>query len=160
MEKRPPLNFRKAAVYSSRKSKLQENSFIFGRFYRKLCTFAQKSEIMKYRIKKETKPKLPTYGKYKAVAVHDQTYGTGQITKEVAREMGCHAADVYGIMLGLSTIINRHLRNGDKVDNLKDFKAKKHIRGARLHFIPESQNGSPELYKDLKFEKDKTSPED
>lgn len=134
-------------------------------------------EKMKYRIKKETKPKLPTYGKYKAVAVHNQTYSTDQITEEVAQAMGCHAGDVHGIMLGLSTVINRHLRNGDKVklegwgtmkleiesdkvDNLKDFRANKHIRGVRLHFLPESQNGSPELYKDLKFEKDKTSPED
>ena len=25
----------------------------------------------------------------------------------------------------------------------------------RLHFIPESEGGSPELYKDIKFEKDK-----
>lgn len=108
---------------------------------------------MKYRIKKETKPKLPTFGKY-------------------STEMDCHAGDVYGIMQGLSTVINRHLRNGDKVklegwgtmkleiesekvDNLKDFRANKHIRGVRLHFLPESQNGSPELYKDLKFEKDK-----
>ena len=133
-------------------------------------------EKMKYRIKKETKPKLPTYGKYKAVAVHNQTYSTDQITEEVAQAMGCHAGDVYGIMLGLSTVINRHLRNvdkvklegwgtmkleieSDKVDNLKDFRANKHIRGVRLHFLPESQNGSPELYKDLKFEKDKTNPE-
>jgi flavodoxin/predicted small lipoprotein YifL len=45
----------------------------------------------------------------------------------------------------------------EKVDNLKDFRANKHIRGVRLHFLPESQNGSPELYKDLKFEKDKNS---
>lgn len=132
---------------------------------------------MKYRIKKETKPKLPTYGKYKAVAVHNQICGTNKITEEVAQAMGCSAGDVYGIMLSLSTIINRHLRNGDKVklegwgtmkleiesdkvDNLKDFQAKKHIRGARLHFIPESQNGSPELYKDLEFEKDKSFPEE
>ena len=132
---------------------------------------------MKYRIKKETKPKLPTYGKYKAVAVHNQICGTNKITEEVAQAMGCSAGDVYGIMLSLSTVINRHLRNGDKVklegwgtmkleiesdkvDNLKDFRANKHIRGARLHFIPESQNGSPELYKDLEFEKDKSFPED
>ena len=33
-------------------------------------------EKMKYRIKKETKPKLPTYGKYKAVAVHNQICDT------------------------------------------------------------------------------------
>jgi len=29
---------------------------------------------MKYKIKKETKPTLKTFGKYKAVAVHNQTY--------------------------------------------------------------------------------------
>ena len=101
---------------------------------------------------------------------------TYKITEEVAQAMGCSSGDVYGIMLSLSTVINRHLRNGDKVklegwgtmkleiesdkvDNLKDFQAKKHIRGARLHFIPESQNCSPELYKDLEFEKDKSFPE-
>ena len=27
----------------------------------------------------------------------------------------------------------------------------------RLHFIPESEGGSPELYKDIHFEKDKSS---
>ena len=126
---------------------------------------------MKYRIKKETKPKLPTYGKYKAVAVHNQICDTDKITEEVAREMGCHAGDVYGIMLGLSTVINRHLRNGDKVklegwgtmkleiesdkvDNPSDFNPKKHIRGARVHFIPESIDGSQPLYKGITFEKD------
>lgn len=38
-------------------------------------------EKMKYRIKKETKPKLPTYGKYKAVAVHNQICGTNKMLK-------------------------------------------------------------------------------
>lgn len=28
------------------------------------------------------------------------------------------------------------------------------IRGVRLHFIPESYNGSQELYQDITFEKD------
>ncbi|MCR4917213.1 MAG: hypothetical protein K6A96_15820 [Prevotella sp.] len=40
---------------------------------------------MKYRIKKETKPKLPTYGKYKAVAVHEQTITSEQIIQEAAK---------------------------------------------------------------------------
>ena len=43
----------------------------------------------------------------------------------------------------------------DKVDDPKAFRAKKHIRGVRLHFLPESENGSPELYKDITFEKEK-----
>ena len=48
----------------------------------------------------------------------------------------------------------------EKVDNLKDFRAKKHIRGVRLHFIPESYKGSPELYSDIKFERDRTFKEE
>jgi hypothetical protein len=41
------------------------------------------------------------------------------------------------------------------VDDPKDFKAKKHIKGVRIHFIPESDKGSPELYKDISFEKER-----
>ena len=69
-------------------------------------------------------------------------------------------------------MVNRHLRQGDrvrlrdwgmmkleiesdKVDNLKDFRAKKHIRGVRLHFIPESVDGSQPLYEGITFERDK-----
>jgi hypothetical protein len=40
---------------------------------------------MRYRIKKETKPTLPTFGKYKAVAVHYQTIDSKQIVKETAQ---------------------------------------------------------------------------
>ena len=39
---------------------------------------------MRYRIKKETKPKLPTFGKYKAVAVHNQTFESRQLFEEAA----------------------------------------------------------------------------
>ena len=46
----------------------------------------------------------------------------------------------------------------EKVDNIKDFRAQKHIRGVRLHFIPESYKGSPELYKDISFERVKDCP--
>lgn len=132
---------------------------------------------MKYRLKKETKPKLPTFGKYKAVAVHDQVIGSRQILKEVAKHLGVSEGDALGVALGLSTVISRHLRNGDKVkleswgtmkleieseklDSLKDFRAKKHIRGVRLHFLPESENGSPELYKNIHFDKDKNYVEE
>ena len=97
---------------------------------------------MKYRIKKETKPTLPTYGKYKAVAVHYQTVESRQIVKEAAQRMGTHPSNVRGVLLSLAEVINNHLREGDrvrledwgmmkleieseKVDNLKDFKAKK-----------------------------------
>ncbi len=132
---------------------------------------------MKYRIKKETKPTLPTYGKYKAVAVHHQTIESSQLYEETARNSSISGGVLEALMLSVSETVIRHLRNGDrvrlkdfgllkleieseKVDNLKDFKAKKHIRGVRLHFIPESQNGSPALYKDITFEKDKNFAEE
>ena len=122
---------------------------------------------MRYRIKKETKPTLPTYGKYKAVAVHYQTIDSRQIAEEATR----------GILMNVAEVVRRHLRNGDKVrlkdigllkleiesekvDNLKDFRAKKHIRGVRLHLIPESFEGSQELYKDITFEKDRNYVEE
>ena len=115
---------------------------------------------MRYRIKKETKPTLPTYGKYKAVAVHTISAGV-----------------LEGILMNVAEVVRRHLRNGDKVrlkdigllkleiesekvDNLKDFRAKKHIRGVRLHLIPESYEGSQELYKDITFEKDRNYVEE
>jgi hypothetical protein len=45
----------------------------------------------------------------------------------------------------------------DKVDDPKTFRAKKHIRGVRLHFLPQSNDGSQELYENIRFEKDKTT---
>lgn len=108
---------------------------------------------MKYRLKKETKPTLPTFGKYKAVAVHYHTVESRQLIKEVAQRMGTHTSNVLAVMTSVAEVVNNHLREGDrvrledwgmmkleieseKVDNLKDFKAKKHIRGVRLHFLP------------------------
>lgn len=128
---------------------------------------------MKYRIKKETKPKLSTFGKYKAVAVHHQTIESRQIYQEAAARLGASPADVMGVMLSVAAVVNRHLREGDrvrledwglmkleiesdKVDSSEAFRASKHIRGVRMHFIPESYKGCQELYKGIKFEKDKT----
>ena len=127
---------------------------------------------MKYKIVKETKPTLNTFGKYKAKAVHNGVVGNHQIMKEVAEYLKVSEGDVLGVMMGLSTVISRHLRRGDKVrldswglmkleiesekvDRLSDFCVKKHIRGVRLHFLPESEKGKPELYQDIRFEKQK-----
>ena len=127
---------------------------------------------MRYKIKKETKPTLSTFGKYKAVAVHNQTIESRQIYEEAARHMNISGGALEGLMMTVAEVVRRHLQNGDKVrlkewgmlkleiesdkvDNPKAFRAKKHIRGVRLHFLPESENGSPELYKDITFEKDK-----
>ena len=127
---------------------------------------------MKYKIIKETKPTLKTFGKYKAKAIHNGEVGNHQIIKEVAEHLGTSEGNVLSVMMGLSTVISRHLRRGDKVrldswglmkleiesdkvERPEEFRAKKHIRGVRLHFLPESEKGKPELYQDIKFEKQK-----
>ena len=127
---------------------------------------------MRYKIKKETKPTLSTFGKYKAVAVHNQTIESREIYEEAARHMSISGGALEGLMMTVAEVVRRHLQNGDKVrlkewgmlkleiesdkvDDPKAFRAKKHIRGVRLHFLPESENGSPELYKDITFEKEK-----
>jgi nucleoid DNA-binding protein len=132
---------------------------------------------MKYRLKKETKPTLPTYGKYKAVAVHNQTISSEEILKEAAQNNPLSEGVLVAALIRLSEVVNRHLRAGDrvrlrdwgmmkleieseKVDNLKDFRANKHIRGVRLHFLPESYNGTQALYEGITFEKDKSFPLD
>ena len=126
---------------------------------------------MRYKVKKETKPTLSTFGKYKAVAVHNQEIESRQLCEEAAsRGMSISGGSLEGLMMTVAETMMRHLQMGDKVrlknfglfkleiesekvDDPKDFKAKKHIRGVRLHFIPESDKGSPELYKDITFEK-------
>ena len=125
---------------------------------------------MKYKIVQETKPTLKTFGKYKAKTIHNGEVGYRQIIDEVAKHLGTSEGDVKGVMMGLSTIISRHLRRGDKVrlkswglmkleiesdkvDRPEDFRAKKHIRGVRLHFLPESEKGKQELYQDITYEK-------
>ena len=128
---------------------------------------------MKYKIVKETKPSLSTFGKYKAVAVHERTLDTKKIIDEVKERNGfLSEGTVEAVLIGLSEVINRHLRNGDKVrlddwglikleiesdkvDAPEDFKPKKHIRGVRLHFLPVSEKGKPELYQNIEFQREK-----
>ena len=132
---------------------------------------------MKYRIKKETKPTLKTFGKYKAVAVHNQTIESRQLFEEAARHMTISGGVLEGMMMTVAETVRRHLQMGDKVrlrdfglmkleiesdkvDDPKTIRANKHIRGVRLHFIPESYEGSQPLYDGITYEKDKTFPLD
>ena len=136
-----------------------------------LCSMKLHSTI-KYRIKKETKPTLATFGKYKAVAVHSQTVEGRMLLDGIVNRSKVDRADATAVLLALAETVNDFLRQGhrvrlpewglmkleiesDKVDAPKDFRPKKHIRGVRLHFIPESYNKSQPLYADLTFEKDK-----
>ncbi|MBQ6768758.1 MAG: hypothetical protein IJP74_13050 [Prevotella sp.] len=126
---------------------------------------------MKYILKKETKPTLTTFGKYKAVARHHQTVGVEDIIREVSQQCSLSEGAVISVMSGLSEVIGRRLRQGDKVrlpdlglmkleiesDKVDDpslFRASQHIRGVRLHFLPESDRGTPALYQDIKFERE------
>ena len=132
---------------------------------------------MRYKIKKETKPTLKNYGKYKAVAVHNQTIESRQLFDEAARHMSISGGVLEGMMMTVAETVRRHLQMGDKVrlrdfglmkleiesdkvDDPKTFRAKKHIRGIRLHFIPESYEGSQPLYEGITFEKDKSFKEE
>ena len=132
---------------------------------------------MKYKIKKETKPTLPTFGKYKAVAVHDKTVTSKQIYKETAKRTTLHEININAVMVSVIDVINQHLRDGDrvylkgwgtlkleieseKVEDPKAFRAKKHIRAVRLHFLPESREGTQALYEGITFEKDKSFKEE
>ena len=125
---------------------------------------------MKYIIVKETKPTLKTFGKYKAKAVHNGEVGSRHIRDEVSERLGISEGAVEAVMMCLSNVISHHLRRGDKVrldtwglmkleiesdkvDAPATFRANKHIRGVRLHFLPESEKGKPELYQDVTFEK-------
>jgi nucleoid DNA-binding protein len=126
---------------------------------------------MRYRIKKETKPTLPTFGKYKAVAVHNQTVESRQLCEEAARDLSISGGALEGMMMCLADTIRRHLQMGDKVrlrnlglmkleiesdkvDNPLDFNPKKHIRGARLHIIPESIDGVQDLYDGIEYKRE------
>ena len=125
---------------------------------------------MKYKIIKETKPTLQTFGKYKAKVIHNCEVDNRQIEEEVALRLGVSIGNIVGVRMALWEVINQHLRRGDKVrlehwglmkleivsdnvDSPEQFKPRKHIRGVRLHFLPESEKGKPELYQDIKYEK-------
>ena len=127
---------------------------------------------MRYKIVKETKPTLKTFGKYKAKAVHNGEVGSRHIRDEVSERLGISEGAVEAVMMCLSNVISQHLRRGDKVrldtwglmkleiesdkvDDPTTFRANKHIRGVRLHFLPESEKGKPELYQDMTFEKER-----
>lgn len=127
---------------------------------------------MKFRLKKETKPTLATFGNYKAVACHYQAIESEELINEVTRRGSLNRAIVMNVLSSLSDVIKEHLRRGhkiilhdfgmmkleiesSKVDEAKEFCASKHIRGVRLHFLPKSSKGRPELYQDIKFEKER-----
>ena len=125
---------------------------------------------MKYKIVRENKPTLKNYGRYKAVAMHFQTIEAEQVAQEVQDNCSAKRSDVELVLGELLEVLARHLKQGDrvrlkyiglmkleldseKVDSPKDFDPAKHIRGVRLHLLPESRRGRKELYENISLEK-------
>ncbi len=132
------------SMSTTRKTLILFGDFLF---YYYLCP---QKKRMKYRIEKETKPSLPTFGKYKAVAVHQQTISSSQIITEASQDHPYSKGEITGVLIRLSEVINRHLRNGDrvrladwgmmkleiesdKVDSPNDLRPRDHIRGVRKY---------------------------
>ncbi len=125
---------------------------------------------MKYKIVRENKPTLKNYGRYKAVAMHFHTIEAEQVAQEVQNKCSAQRSDVELVLGELLEVLARHLKQGDrvrrkysglmkleldseKVDSPKDFDPAKHIRGVRLHLLPESRRGRKELYEGISLEK-------
>ena len=69
---------------------------------------------MRYRVKKETKPRLQTFGKYKAVAVHYQTIESNQLLKETAQRTGFSEGTIQGVLMSVAEVVNSHLREAPR----------------------------------------------
>ena len=125
---------------------------------------------MKYKIVRENKPTLKNFGRYKAAAMHFQTITPEMVAQEIQDNCSAKASDVELVLTELSAVLLRHLKAGDrvrlkhigmlkleieseKVDAPEDFNGRKHIRGVRLHLLPESRRGRQAVYEDLKFER-------
>lgn len=92
------------------------------------------------------------------------------MAQEIQDNCSAKASDVELVLAELSAVLLRHLKAGDrvrlkhigmlkleieseKVDAPEDFNGRKHIRGVRLHLLPESRRGCQAVYEDLKFER-------
>ena len=57
---------------------------------------------MRYKIVKENKPTLTSYGKYKAKTVHNGEVDSHEIIKEVAKRIGTSEGNILGVMTKVS----------------------------------------------------------
>ena len=127
---------------------------------------------MKYKLVKENHTMLKNFGRYRAKAVHHNTIEPEQLCQEIEANCSAKVSDVKLVLAELSETLLRHLKQGDrvrledlgllkleiesdKVDQAEQFNAKKHIRGVRLHFLPESCEGRKRMYEDIKFERER-----
>jgi hypothetical protein len=125
---------------------------------------------MKYTLKKQTRDFLPSAGQYVARAVHGQVIDTETIAAIIQENCTLKRSDVLAVLSELEDVLVRSLQQGDivKLNHLgrlkleivgrpvahpSDFVAEKHIRGVKLHLIPESRNGSQRLYEGIRYKR-------
>ncbi|MCR4764953.1 MAG: hypothetical protein K5856_02105 [Bacteroidaceae bacterium] len=125
---------------------------------------------MKYKIVKENNSSRSSKGKYKAKVDYIGKASTRHIEEAVAKRLNTTRAEVVGMRVAFAEVINACLRQGlrvqlndwgllkleiesDKVENPEDFDPEKHIRGVRLHILPECSKGKPKLYQGIEYEK-------
>lgn len=123
---------------------------------------------MKYKLRKQTREFLPSAGQYVARAVHLNTLDTETIAQTIQDNCSLKRSDVLAVLCELEDVLVRSLQRGDivclnhlgrlkleiegrPVASPQDFNPEEHIRGVRLHFIPESRNGTQRLYKGIEF---------
>lgn len=123
---------------------------------------------MKYTLKKQTRDFLPSAGQYVARAVHGQVIDTEAIAAIIQENCTLKRSDILAVLSELEDVLVRSLQQGDivKLNHLgrlkleivgrpvahpSDFVAEKHIRGVKLHLIPESRNGSQRLYEGIRY---------
>ena len=70
---------------------------------------------MKYKIIRENKPTLKNYGRYKAVAMHFQTISPEEVEQEIEDNCSAKSSDVKLVLNELSQVLQRHLKQGDRV---------------------------------------------
>lgn len=124
---------------------------------------------MHYTLKKENRPMLKNYGRYKAVAVHYNTVTTERLCEEIQNNCTLKKGDVMAVLSELSDLLIQHLQDGDKVrldgigllkieiesekvDRPEDFNVRRDVRHFRIHLLPESINGHQTLYDGIKLE--------
>ena len=125
---------------------------------------------MKYILKKQTRSFLPSAGMYVARACHDNVIDTEQIAAKIQENCTLKRSDVLAVLSELEDVLCNYLKDGSivrlnhlgrlkleiegkPVASPEDFDPKKHIRNVRVHFVPESRNGSQTLYEGIKFTK-------
>ncbi len=124
---------------------------------------------MIYVLKKQTRSSMPSFGQYVARVFHHQTVTNKEIEREISEMCTVTPHDVKAVLSALSAALKQHLQDGDivklaDVGTLKleiegspaptplDFDAHRHIRGVRLHFLPESENKRRKLYQGIRYE--------